>query len=140
MTAEPTTEAGRALRCRVCGRPAYRPDPVTTRRPALRCGGCHRMVGGCRCARIPEPTFDRARLASIAKAILRASHMHARPGRPDVAANDADKMLAAIEQEARADERRRIAEEVRELPVRVGPGGPLVLDRAAVLAIIERQP
>lgn len=35
--------------CR-CGRAAYRPDPVTSRRPARRCSECHHVVGLCRCA------------------------------------------------------------------------------------------
>jgi hypothetical protein len=39
--------------CR-CGRLAYRPDPVTWRRVAARCTGCHYVVGRCKCAELYE--------------------------------------------------------------------------------------
>ncbi len=33
-----------------CGDIAFRPDPVDWRKPAWRCGGCHRVLGRCTCA------------------------------------------------------------------------------------------
>lgn len=45
-----------------CGRKAYRPAPMGTRRAAIRCSGCHLMRGNCRCAatteRPAEPTGE----------------------------------------------------------------------------------
>ncbi len=32
-----------------CGNATYRPDTVTGRRQALRCRGCHHIVGRCTC-------------------------------------------------------------------------------------------
>jgi hypothetical protein len=37
-------------KCPRCGDIAFRPDPVDWRKPAWRCGGCHRVLGRCNCA------------------------------------------------------------------------------------------
>lgn len=47
--------AGPYLTCAACGHDAYRPDTVTGRRQALRCMGCHRICGGCRCPELGRP-------------------------------------------------------------------------------------
>jgi hypothetical protein len=36
-------------KCPRCGDIAIRPDPVDWRKPAWRCGGCHRVLGRCNC-------------------------------------------------------------------------------------------
>lgn len=37
-----------------CGATTYRPQPFSGRQMALRCSGCHLIVGRCRCPK-PEP-------------------------------------------------------------------------------------
>lgn len=59
---------GRVVICG-CGRSAYRPDAVTTRRMALRCSGCHRLVGRCSCAAPPMEQRTTTEHAVIQEAI-----------------------------------------------------------------------
>ena len=47
---EPDPQRKGMPKCPRCGDIAFRPDPVDWRKPAWRCGGCHRVLGRCICA------------------------------------------------------------------------------------------
>jgi ribosomal protein S27AE len=49
-TTEPDPNRTGMPKCPRCGDIAFRPDPVDWRKPAWRCGGCHRTLGRCNCA------------------------------------------------------------------------------------------